>query len=47
VNQLKKCTLEFCGIKPVKVTYVGIIKDSKPETRKKWLDKIGKLGQNV
>lgn len=47
VNQLKKSTLEFCGVKPVKVTYVGIIKDSKLESRKKWLDKIEKLGQKV
>ncbi len=26
VNQLRKSTLEFCGIKPVKVTYIGAIK---------------------
>ena len=26
VNQLKRSTLEFCGVKPVKVTYFGIIK---------------------
>lgn len=44
VNQLKKNTLEFCGIKPVKVTYVGIVKNSKEEWRKKCLDKIEKLG---
>lgn len=45
INQLKKSTLEFCGIKPVKVTYVGIIKTSDEKQRSKWLNKIGLLGQ--
>lgn len=44
VNQLKKSVLEFCGIKPVKVTYVGIIKTSNDEQRQKWLEKIRLLG---
>ncbi|WP_312395463.1 NAD(P)H-dependent oxidoreductase [Chryseobacterium sp.] len=45
VNQLKKSVLEFCGIKPVKVTYVGIVKTSDEVVRKKWLEKIQVLGQ--
>jgi len=44
VNQLKKSTLEFCGIKPVKVTYVGPIRNSTIESRKKMLVKIESLG---
>jgi len=44
VNQLKKSVLEFCGIKPVKVTYVGPIKESSNDFRKKWFSKIEKLG---
>lgn len=44
VNQLKKSTLEFCGVKPVKVTYLGIIRDSKEEQREKWLKKVKELG---
>lgn len=44
INQLKKATLEFCGINPVKVTYIGIVKSSSPELRKKWLDKVKELG---
>jgi NAD(P)H dehydrogenase (quinone) len=44
VNQLKKSTLEFCGIKPVKVSYIGIIKGSNEEQRKKWLEKVYSLG---
>lgn len=44
VNQLKKSVLQFCGIKPVKVTYVGIIKTSNDKQRQKWLEKIKLLG---
>ncbi|MFD2941991.1 NAD(P)H-dependent oxidoreductase [Flavobacterium notoginsengisoli] len=44
VNQLKKSTLEFCGIKPVKVSYIGIIKGSNDSQRKKWLEKVYNFG---
>lgn len=44
VNQLKRSTLGFCGVKPVTVTYIGIIKDSTDAARKKWLEKVEKLG---
>lgn len=47
VNQLKKSTLEFCGVKPVKVTYIGIIRNSKEEQRFEWLQKIEKLGEKL
>ncbi len=40
VNQLKKSTLEFCGIKPVKVTYIGPIRNSTENFRKKMLQKV-------
>lgn len=45
VNQLKRSTLLFCGISPVKVTYLGIIKTSDATKRDKWLQKIKQLGQ--
>ncbi|TDX12701.1 NAD(P)H-dependent oxidoreductase [Flavobacterium sp. S87F.05.LMB.W.Kidney.N] len=44
VNQLKNSTLEFCGVKPVKVSYIGVIKGSKEKQRKKWLDKVYNFG---
>ncbi len=44
VNQLKRSTLQFCGISPVKVTYIGIIKTSGPIKRDKWLQKVKQLG---
>lgn len=45
VNQLKRSVLQFCGISPVKVTYVGIVKTSSDALRYKWLQKVKKLGQ--
>jgi NAD(P)H dehydrogenase (quinone) len=44
VNQLKKSTLEFCGVKPVKVTYIGIVKSANELQRAKWLQKVYDLG---
>ena len=44
VNQLKKSTLEFCGVKPVKVSYVGPLRNSTAEFRAEQLKKIGQLG---
>lgn len=44
VNQLKKSTLEFCGVKPVKVSYIGIIKTADENQRKKWLDNVYNFG---
>ncbi len=45
VNQLKKSTLEFCGIKPVKLTYVGPIRNSTQDFRSKILLKMEELGK--
>ncbi|WP_343632427.1 NAD(P)H-dependent oxidoreductase [Fluviicola sp.] len=45
VNQLKRSVLKFCGIKPVKVSYIGIIRNSKPEMREKWLQKTENWGR--
>ncbi|GGF73913.1 NAD(P)H-dependent oxidoreductase [Wenyingzhuangia marina] len=47
INQFKKGTLQFCGINPVKVTYISPIKSSSPDFRKKWLDKVFNLGKNL
>lgn len=45
VNQLKKSILEFCGVKPVKISYIGIIRGSSSEQRTKWLQKAEILGR--
>ncbi|WKK78463.2 NAD(P)H-dependent oxidoreductase [Marivirga salinae] len=46
-NQLKKSTLQFCGVNPVKVTYIGIIKGSDETKRTKWLNQIMQLGKKL
>jgi len=45
INQLKKSTLEFCGIKPVTVTYIGPIRNSTESFRNKWIAKVEQLGR--
>jgi len=47
VNQLRRSTLGFCGVKPVKVTYIWPVKNSTDETRKKWLTKVEKFGREL
>lgn len=46
VNQLKKSTLQFCGVSPVKVSYFGIIKNSTAGKRAEWILKVEELGRN-
>ncbi len=41
---LKKMILEFCGIKPVRITSIGPIRFSKDEFRKKYLEIVNALG---
>jgi len=47
IRQFKKGTLEFCGITPVKTTFLSVIKSSTPEQRNKWLEKTYTLGKNL
>jgi putative NADPH-quinone reductase len=47
VNQLKKSTLEFCGVKPVKVSYFGPVKSSDEKQRQVWLKKAEKAGSDI
>ncbi len=42
---MKKLTLNFIGVKSVKISSIGPIRLSKPEFREKWLQKIKKLGE--
>lgn len=45
---MKKLTLNFIGIKKVRITAIGPIRLSKIEFREKWLKKVKKLGiQNM
>ena len=47
INQLRRSTLEFCGVKPVKVTLFGPVKGSGEDTRKKWLKKAEQAGNKL
>jgi putative NADPH-quinone reductase len=41
---LKRMTLEFCGIRPVRITNIGPIRLSTEKFRKKWLQRVDALG---
>lgn len=45
VNQLKKSTLQFCGIAKVRVSYFGVVKNSKDLVRQKWIAEIEEFGR--
>ncbi|OLY94683.1 Putative NADPH-quinone reductase (modulator of drug activity B) [Cnuella takakiae] len=44
INQFKKGTLAFCGVHPVKLTYIAPIRDSSEGFRKGWLEKVRQEG---
>jgi NAD(P)H dehydrogenase (quinone) len=45
-NAMKRAILEFCGIKPVKITVFTPLKSSTDLIRKKWLLEVELLGRN-
>lgn len=47
IQQMKKTTLEFCGIKPVKVATFGPVLGAKPAQRQAWLAKAGALAARL
>ena len=44
-NQMKKAILEFCGIKPVRISAFSPVKNSSIKQRKKWMEKVKSLAQ--
>jgi len=44
---MKKNTLEFCGVKPVKTSNFRPVKHSSEQTRAKWIKKAFQLGQSL
>lgn len=44
---MKKAILEFCGIKPVRISDFGPVKNSTKETREKWLAEIRRKGERL
>ncbi|TYA74378.1 NAD(P)H-dependent oxidoreductase [Seonamhaeicola marinus] len=47
INQFKKGTLQFCGVNPVKTTFLAPIKASNDAQRQKWLHKVEELGKGL
>jgi NAD(P)H dehydrogenase (quinone) len=45
LNAMKRSTLEFCGITPVKTTILGSVKGSSLAQRQKWLNLTHALGR--
>lgn len=46
-NSLRKGILEFCGIKPVRISAFGPVKTSDDKKRKKWLNQVRKIGAEL
>jgi NAD(P)H dehydrogenase (quinone) len=44
---MKKSTLGFCGIKPVRISSIGPVKHSKKSKRISWLNQVQKLGEKI
>ncbi|MEL6657624.1 MAG: NAD(P)H-dependent oxidoreductase [Bacteroidota bacterium] len=47
INQLKRSTLQFTGVDPVRVSIFGPIRNSKLSQREKWLEQTAKLGARL
>jgi len=46
IRNLKRNILHFCGIKPIRVTYIGGVDHLSPKDMKKWRRKMGHLGSH-
>ena len=46
-HQIKKTILEFCGIKPVKITSFGAVRKASLAQREKWIEKVKNLAKAV
>ena len=43
-NAMKRATLLFCGVKPVRISAFGNVRGSSPEKREKWKQKLRGFG---
>jgi NAD(P)H dehydrogenase (quinone) len=44
-HAMKNAILEFCGVKPVRISSIGSVRASDLRQRKKWLQQVKQLGQ--
>ena len=47
ITQVRATILEFCGIRPVRVSRVGAVRNSSPEQRNRWLALAAELGSRA
>ncbi|QDF96681.1 NADPH:quinone reductase [Azoarcus sp. DD4] len=47
VHQMRKTTLEFCGIRPVRTLLLGPVKGAAPQRREAWLAKARALAGRI
>ncbi len=47
INQLRRTVLKFCGISPVKVSYIGIVKTANEKRRLQWLNEVREIGSRL
>lgn len=47
MHQFRRGTLMFSGLKPVKMTYLAVVKNATEKQLKKWLDKVEELGRKL
>ena len=47
LRQLKRGTLQFCGVTPVRSTYIAPIRKSSLEFREKWLQRVAGFGEQI
>jgi len=46
-NTMKKTILEFCGVKPVRITEIGPVRNSTDAKRQKWLGQVRAIGKQL
>lgn len=46
-NTMKKTILEFCGVKPVRITEIGPVRNSTEAKRQKWLGQVRDIGKQL
>ncbi len=47
INQMRRAILEYCGIKPVRVTRIGRVKDAPDAWKRAWLSKARGFGRHA
>jgi NAD(P)H dehydrogenase (quinone) len=46
-NTMKKTILEFCGVKPVRITEIGPVRNSTDAKRQQWLERVREIGKQL